>query len=66
MNALRMNSIGRHAARAAIVVASTYFALAVGAPWLLHHAPPSAQDVVAAQVCCFKAAAAADTRPARP
>jgi hypothetical protein len=66
MNAMRINAVGRYAARAAIVVAAIYFALAVGAPWLLLDAPPSPQDVVATQVCCFKAAGAADARPARP
>jgi hypothetical protein len=66
MNAMRMNAVGRSAARAAIVVAGVYFALAVGAPWLLHNAPPSPQDIVAAQVCCASSAGPADVRPARP
>jgi len=66
MNALRLNLLGRYAARAAVVVAAVYLALAVGAPFLLLHAPPSPQDVVAAQVCCFRAAEAADALPARP
>jgi len=66
MNAMRMNAVSRLAARAAIVVAGVYLAFAVGAPWMLNNAPPSPQDVVAAQVCCFKAAGAADARSARP
>jgi len=66
MNALHISLVGRYAARAAIVVAGVYLALAVGAPWLLLNAPPSPQDVIAAQVCCFKAAGATDARPARP
>jgi hypothetical protein len=66
MNALHISLVGRYAARGAIVIAGVYLALAVGAPWLLLSAPPSPQDVVAAQVCCFKAASAADVRPARP
>ena len=66
MNELRMNAVGRYAARAALLVAGVYLAVAVGAPWLLHNAPPTPQDVVAAQVCCFKSAGAADVRPARP
>jgi hypothetical protein len=66
MNTLHISLVGRYAARAAIVIAGVYLALAVGAPWLLLNAPPSPQDVVAAQVCCFKAASAADVRPARP
>jgi hypothetical protein len=66
MNATRMNALGRYAARAAIVVAGVYLAIAVGAPWLLYSAPPSPQDVVAAQVCCFKPPGAGDARTARP
>ena len=66
MNTLRMNAVGRYAARAAVLVAGVYLAFAVGAPWLLYNAPPSPQDVVAAQVCCVKSAGAADARPARP
>ena len=66
MNAMRMISVSRLAARAAIVVAGVYLALAVGAPWMLNSAPPSPQDVVAAQVCCVKSAGAADARSARP
>jgi hypothetical protein len=66
MNEFRINAVGRYAARAAILAAGIYLALAVGAPWLLLDAPPSPQDVVAAKVCCFKAVGAADARPARP
>jgi len=66
MNAMRMNAVGRYAARAALIVAGVYFALAVGAPWLLLNAPPSPQDIVAAQACCFKSAGTADVRPVRP
>jgi hypothetical protein len=63
MNALRIGLVSRYAARAAIVVAGVYLALAVGAPFLLLHAPPSPQDVVAAQVCCFRSVGGADVRP---
>jgi hypothetical protein len=66
MNSMHFNLVGRYAARAAIVIAGVYLALAVGAPFLLLDAPPSPQDVVAAQVCCFKSASAPEARPARP
>jgi hypothetical protein len=38
--------------RAAIVIVGLYLALAVGAPWLLYDAPPSAVDVLASEAYC--------------
>jgi len=66
VNERLMNAVGRLAARVAIVIASVHFAFAVGAPWMLNGAPPSPQDVTAAQVCCARLAGGADARPARP
>ena len=43
--------------RAAMVIVALYVALAIGAPWLLNDAPPSAQDVLAANVFCEPGAA---------
>jgi hypothetical protein len=40
--------------RSAVVVVALYVALAVGAPWLLYDAPPSAQDVLASTVYCAR------------
>ena len=66
MSESRLQSLRRHAPRAALMLLATYLALAVGAPWLLHDAPPSPQDVVAAKVCCGATAAATETRTPRP
>ena len=55
MNAIPINETSRPVTwitRAAVVVVSLYVALAVGAPWLLYDAPPSAQDVLASKVYC--------------
>jgi hypothetical protein len=59
MTAHRFHSARRIATRAAIVIAGVYLAFAVGAPWFINHAPPTAQDVVASAVCSAKAAPAA-------
>ncbi len=56
MNADRTGIIGRLAARAAVLVAGFVLALAIGAPWLLHDAPPSPEAVFAARLCCTHAA----------
>ena len=48
----RTHNVSRYATRAALVAVGLYLALVVGVPWLINHAPPSAQDVVAAAVCC--------------
>ena len=55
VSSIPINESGHVTARAAIVVAALYLALAVGAPWLLNDAPPSAQDVLATQACCTTA-----------
>ena len=55
MNAIPINETSRPVmwiTRAAVVVVSLYVALAIGAPWLLYDAPPSAQDVLASGVYC--------------
>jgi hypothetical protein len=33
-------------ARAAVILAALYVAFAIGTPWLLYDAPPSAEDVI--------------------
>jgi hypothetical protein len=65
MTELHLNTISRHAVRAAMIAAGLYLVFAVGAPWMLHNAPPSPQDVVAAKVCCDKAASNTDAHPAK-
>lgn len=57
----RTHNVSRYATRAALVGLGLYLALVVGVPWLINHAPPSAQDVVAAAVCCVQPAAAKTT-----
>ena len=52
MNAIPASEAGSVTARAIVVVVALYLALAVGAPWLLHDAPPSAEDVIATRACC--------------
>jgi hypothetical protein len=54
----RTHNVSRYATRAALVGLGLYLALVVGVPWLINHAPPSAQDVVAAAVCCVQPASA--------
>ena len=66
MNSIPTAESGHVTARAALVVVALYLALAVGAPWLLQEAPPSAQDVLATAACCSVAPAAlAATKPAK-
>ena len=65
MTQFHFTTVSRHAARALMLAAGLYLAFAVGAPWLLYNAPPSPQDVVAAKVCCVKAASATEARPAQ-
>jgi hypothetical protein len=55
VSSIPINESGHVTARAALIVAALYLALAVGAPWLLNDAPPSAQDVLATQACCTAA-----------
>ena len=57
----RTHNVRRYATRAALVGVGLYLALVVGVPWLINHAPPSAQDVVAEAVCCVQQAAAKTT-----
>ena len=64
MNSIPVSESGQLTARAAVVVVALYLALAVGAPWLLHDAPPSAQDVLATQACCTAVVPVA--APAKP
>ncbi len=52
MNTMPLNESGGITLRSILVVAAAYLALAVGLPWLLTDAPPSAQDVLVRQVCC--------------
>ena len=55
MNAIPIDEPNRSVTlitRAAVVVVALYVSLAVGAPWLLYDAPPSAQDVLASKVYC--------------
>jgi hypothetical protein len=65
MNAIPINETSRPVkwiTRAAVVVVSLYVALAVGAPWLLYDAPPSAQDVLASKAYCAPGSALAAQR----
>jgi len=60
MNAINIKELDPRvtpATRAAMVIVALYVALAVGAPWLLNDAPPSAQDVLATSVYCEPGAA---------
>jgi hypothetical protein len=60
-----INESGHVTARAALIVAALYLALAVGAPWLLNDAPPSAQDVLATQACCTTTGLAGAAKPSK-
>ena len=57
----RTHHLSRFATRAALVGLGLYLALGVGVPWVINSAPPSAQDVVAAAVCCAQPVAAKTT-----
>ena len=63
MNEYKISAVSRIATRAALIAAGIYLAVAVGAPWLINSAPPSLQDVIAAQVCCVKAAPKSGSEP---
>jgi len=57
----RTTFIGRLTARFAAMIIGAVLALAIGAPWLLHDAPPSPEAVLASSVCCTSAAGATDS-----
>jgi hypothetical protein len=57
----RNSLLSRFTARFAAVVVGAVLALAVGAPWLLHDAPPSPEAVLASSLCCTSAPGADST-----
>ena len=63
MTETRSHLYGRYAIRAALVGAALYLALAVGFPFLINGAPPSAADIVAAHVCCVAPVSAEAVKP---
>ena len=62
---VKMNESGHFLARIAVFVVAAYVAFAVGAPWLLHDAPPSAQDVLASKASTTPVSVPHVLKPAR-